>query len=198
MTHATQSLIDTVCFMYFQDADLALMYLTNLSEQPEIYALPLDQNILGKHDEVEILFENSLQDANSLVNVLEITKDRMRNTEALIMVQVRRRQELSSFMLWLSLWFLIIILMCMCCSLPRIQLDIARNRLLTADTIFGMVAMCSSFGALFSGIMGMNLEEGWDFSNWSFVIVVVFIIGFSVLVGSYVFIRMQRDGIWVR
>ncbi len=70
------------------------MYLTKMPEQPEIYTLPLDQDILGKHDEVEILFENSLQDANSLVNVLEITKDRMRNTEALIMVKVRRRQEL--------------------------------------------------------------------------------------------------------
>ncbi len=79
-----------------------------------------------------------------------------------------------------------------------IQLDIARNRLLTADTIFGMIAMCSSFGALFSGIMGMNLEEGWDFTNWAFFVVTLFIIGFSVVIGSCVFIRMQQDGIWVR
>ncbi len=81
---------------------------------------------------------------------------------------------------------------------PYIQLDIARNRLLTADTLFGMVAMCSGFGALFSGIMGMNLEDGWDFSNLSFFITVFLIVGFSVIVGSVVFIRLQRDGIWVR
>ncbi len=83
------------------------MHLTKMSEQPELYTLPLDSNILEKHDDVEILFENSLQDANSLVNVLEITKDRMCNTQALIMVKVGRRRELSSFMLWLLLWFLI-------------------------------------------------------------------------------------------
>ncbi len=61
-----------------------------MSETSEVYTLPLNQNILGKDDEVEILFENFLQDANSLVNVLEITKDRMRNTEALVSVKVRK------------------------------------------------------------------------------------------------------------
>ncbi len=83
-------------------------------------------------------------------------------------------------------------------SLYHIQLDIARNRLLTADTIFGMIAMCSGFGALFSGIMGMNLEEGWNFDNWYFFATVFFIVGFSVVVGTVVFIRLQHDGIWVR
>ncbi len=65
------------------------MYVTKVMEQPQSYMLPLDQTILEQHDEVEILFENSLQDASSLINVLEITKDRMRNTEALIRVKVR-------------------------------------------------------------------------------------------------------------
>ncbi len=65
------------------------MYLTKMTEQPQCYMLPLDQTILEQHDEVEVLFENCLQDASSLINVLEITKDRMRNTEALIKVKVR-------------------------------------------------------------------------------------------------------------
>ncbi len=67
-----------------------------MMEQPHDYMIPLDQSIMEQHDEVEILFENSLQDTCSLINVLEIIKDRMRNTEALIMVKVRDNYKLNN------------------------------------------------------------------------------------------------------
>ncbi len=64
-------------------------------------------------------------------------------------------------------------------SLPHIQLDIAQNRLLRPDVSFGMIAMCISFRVHFSGIMGMNLEDGWDFTNWSVLLTVLIIVSFS-------------------
>lgn len=41
-----------------------------------------------------------------------------------------------------------------------VKLDMARNKLLTIGTIFALVNMCFAFGALVSGIFGMNLYNG--------------------------------------
>jgi len=41
-----------------------------------------------------------------------------------------------------------------------VKLDMARNKLLTIGTVFALVNMCFAFGALVSGIFGMNLFNG--------------------------------------
>lgn len=40
------------------------------------------------------------------------------------------------------------------------QLDLARNRLLTIGTIFALVNLCFAFGAMIAGVFGMNLYNG--------------------------------------
>lgn len=122
------------------------MSLTKVKEHPDLYIFPLAPEVeevriytlsimrlacllrgpscflAQDHEEVELLLESYLQEVNSLGNVLELMRDRMHNTESLIMV----------------------------------KLDIARNQLLTASTIFSMVAMCSGFGALWAGIVSLS------------------------------------------
>ncbi|CAM9196142.1 unnamed protein product [Heterosigma akashiwo] len=47
------------------------------------------------------------------------------------------------------------------------KLDVARNKLLTASTIFALVSMCTGFGSFFGSIMGMNLPNTHeDDYNW--------------------------------
>ncbi|KAM3572835.1 hypothetical protein VYU27_005194 [Nannochloropsis oceanica] len=41
-----------------------------------------------------------------------------------------------------------------------VKLDMARNKLLTIGTLFALVNLCFAFGALVSGIFGMNLYNG--------------------------------------
>lgn len=40
------------------------------------------------------------------------------------------------------------------------QLDLARNRLLTIGTIFALANLCFAFGSMIAGVYGMNLFNG--------------------------------------
>jgi len=42
----------------------------------------------------------------------------------------------------------------------QVKLDMARNKLLTIGTVFALINLCFAFGALVSGIFGMNLYNG--------------------------------------
>lgn len=44
-------------------------------------------------------------------------------------------------------------------DLFTMKLDIARNRLITADTIFTLFGMIFAMGALVAGLFGMNLHQ---------------------------------------
>jgi len=44
-------------------------------------------------------------------------------------------------------------------DLFAMKLDLARNRLITADTIFTLVSMCLAAGAVIGGFFGMNLHQ---------------------------------------
>ncbi|CAM9500048.1 unnamed protein product [Phaeothamnion confervicola] len=120
-----------------EDEDLALMNLTKMKNDPEAYEMPLKLEVLEDHEEVELLLEAYLQEINSLSNLLEIMRERLLNTESLVMV----------------------------------KLDIARNRLLTANTVFGTATMCIALGTLLTGIFGMNLRSNKENSFWLFCMI---------------------------
>jgi Mg2+ and Co2+ transporter CorA len=50
-----------------------------------------------------------------------------------------------------------------------VKLDIARNKLLTAGTIMALISACLSFGAVVTGLFGMNLENDHSGSHGWFV-----------------------------
>ncbi|CAM9197108.1 unnamed protein product [Chrysoparadoxa australica] len=77
------------------DEDLALMNLTKMKNHPEAYMLPLSAEVEDDHEEVELLLESYLQEINSMSNLLEILKERMRSTESLIMVSEYCQEQAS-------------------------------------------------------------------------------------------------------
>ncbi|KAG5182069.1 hypothetical protein JKP88DRAFT_319716 [Tribonema minus] len=81
-----------------------------------------------------------------------------------------------------------------------VKLDIARNQLLTASTIFSLVAMCLSFGAVITGLFGMNLNNGHmdtaDSHQW-FIGVAISFATICLLWGGGTFWYFNRKGIWV-
>lgn len=146
-----------------EDEDLALMNLTKMKDNPALYKMPLAPEVAEDHEEIELLLECYLQEINSLSNVLEMMKERMRNTESLIMV----------------------------------KLDIARNRLLTASTIFALIAMCLSLGAVVTGMFGTNLNSGVQESpHWFNAVAITLVIvcpGWALLTYAY----FSWKGVWV-
>lgn len=82
-------------------------------------------------------------------------------------------------------------------SLIQVKLDIARNRLLTASTIFTMITMFLGYAAAVTGIFGMNLNDAHqDSRSWfdgvAISLAVVFVVG---NLGVYYY--FDRKGIWV-
>jgi len=76
-------------------------------------------------------------------------------------------------------------------DLFNMKLDIARNRLITADTIFNLVAMCLAFCAVIGGFYGMNL----DLQGPAFRFVTLCTVAICVLVGLFVFALLYRANI---
>lgn len=71
------------------------------------------------------------------------------------------------------------------------KLDIARNRLITADTIMNLVAMCLACCAVIGGFYGMNLDlEGPSFRYVTSLTVVL-----CVVLGLFVFGLLYRANI---
>lgn len=78
-------------------------------------------------------------------------------------------------------------------ALVEIQLDTARNRLLTFGFVFNVIAASCSLFALITGIFGMNLRNDWEDSSAAFqVVVALVVIGVlgSPAVLMYLFSRM--------
>ena len=74
-------------------------------------------------------------------------------------------------------------------DLFTMKLDIARNRLITADTIFTLLGMIAAAGALVAGLFGMNLDQHkasflWVAASTAVVCVVATAAIFSYLLKS--------------
>lgn len=76
-------------------------------------------------------------------------------------------------------------------DLFTMKLDIARNRIISADTIFNLVAMCLAFCAVVGGFYGMNL----NISGQSFHYVIAVTVGICLLIASVVFTLLYRANI---
>ena len=74
-------------------------------------------------------------------------------------------------------------------DLFTMKLDIARNRLITADTIFTLLSMIVASGALVAGFFGMNLTQG----QASFITVVASTLVICVLLSVFIFITLIRS-----
>ncbi|CAM9202332.1 unnamed protein product [Scytosiphon promiscuus] len=58
-------------------------------------------------------------------------------------------------------------------ALVMVKLDIARNRILTAELIFSMASTCLTVGALVSGVFGMNMKNGMESNEFIFKVVAI-------------------------
>ena len=70
------------------DGDLALLNLSVLKPKPHLYDLPLSQEIICYHEEMEIIFESYIMDYNSLQSKLEYLKSQMQSAEELVMLRL--------------------------------------------------------------------------------------------------------------
>lgn len=73
-------------------------------------------------------------------------------------------------------------------DLFNMKLDVARNRLITADTIFNLVAMCLAAAAVVGGFYGMNL----DLEGRSFLHVTAITTALCLVAGLFVFALLYR------
>ena len=108
-----------------EDEDMCMMRLSLLRERPTIFDPPISAELLTQHEDVELLLESYLQDAEAVQTRLELLRLSIDNAEDLF----------------------------------TMKLDIARNRLITADTIFTLLGMVAASGALVAGLFGMNLAQ---------------------------------------
>lgn len=70
------------------DEDMALMNLTLLRRRPRLYQYPLSSEVLGKHEEIEELLENYLNDYNSIESKLLYQKQQMQSAEELLRIRL--------------------------------------------------------------------------------------------------------------
>lgn len=70
------------------DEDMALMNLTLLKRRPRLYQYPLSSEVLGKHEEIEELLENYLNDYNSIESKLLYQKQQMQSAEELLRIRL--------------------------------------------------------------------------------------------------------------
>jgi magnesium transporter len=70
------------------DGDLALLNLSALKPKPALYNLPLSQEILSYHEEMEIIMESYIMDYNSLQSKLDYLKSQMQSAEELVMLRL--------------------------------------------------------------------------------------------------------------
>ncbi|CAM9806502.1 unnamed protein product [Choristocarpus tenellus] len=82
-------------------------------------------------------------------------------------------------------------------ALVMVKLDIARNRLLTADLMFSMASLCFTLGAVVAGIFGMNLANGVESSAKWFYCVTFGTIGAMIFLFFSVFALFRHQGILV-
>ena len=108
-----------------EDEDMCMMRLSLLRERPTIFDPPISAELLTQHEDVELLLESYLQDAEAVQTRLELLRLSIDNAEDLF----------------------------------TMKLDIARNRLITADTIFTLLGMVAASCALVAGLFGMNLAQ---------------------------------------
>ncbi|KAJ1453201.1 hypothetical protein M885DRAFT_485925 [Pelagophyceae sp. CCMP2097] len=74
-------------------------------------------------------------------------------------------------------------------DLFTMKLDIARNRLITADTIFTLFGMIMATGALVTGFFGMNLDQ----NRRDFLFVVIIVTVLCVVSAATIFILLIRS-----
>ena len=126
-----------------------MMRLSLLRERPRLFDPPVAPDLLTQHEDVELLLESYLQDAEAVQTRLELLRLRIDNAEDLF----------------------------------AMKLDLARNRLITLDTIFTLVSMSLAAGAVVGGLFGMNLNQ----DKRSFLIVSVSTAAGVILVTALTF-----------
>lgn len=80
------------------DEDLALMNLKLLRNQPVLYCLPLVDEILNSHEQIEVLLESYLIDYNTLESKLKFLQAQLHSAEesVLLRLDTSRNQLLTT------------------------------------------------------------------------------------------------------
>jgi Mg2+ and Co2+ transporter CorA len=84
-------------------------------------------------------------------------------------------------------------------DLVMIHLDTLRNRLLSVDLALNIFSMSFAFGGCLASMFGMNLEiplYNASYSNYSFLVVVIIVIGFAVVVPWVSLSALKRKGLF--
>jgi magnesium transporter len=139
-----------------EDEDMCMMRLSLLRERPQLFDPPISPELLTQHEDVELLLESYLQDAEAVQTRLELIRLRIDNAEDLF----------------------------------GMKLDLARNRLITADTIFTLLGMVVGAGAMVGGFFGMNLHH----EKTSFITVCVVTASALLVSTAFVFWYLIRSG----
>ena len=74
--------------------------------------------------------------------------------------------------------------------------DNVRNELMKLSLVMEMIAVALAFGAVIGGIMGMNVKNHYEESNWAFMIVCIgmFVLMFLIIGGFYIkYYYLKRD-----
>ena len=139
-----------------EDEDMCMMRLSLLRERPQLFDPPISPELLTQHEDVELLLESYLQDAEAVQTRLELIRLRIDNAEDLF----------------------------------GMKLDLARNRLITADTIFTLLGMVVGAGAMVGGFFGMNLHH----EKTSFITVCIVTASALLVSTAFVFWYLIRSG----
>eukprot|EP00523_Entomoneis_sp_CCMP467_P007701 CAMPEP_0168732158 /NCGR_PEP_ID=MMETSP0724-20121128/7631_1 /TAXON_ID=265536 /ORGANISM="Amphiprora sp., Strain CCMP467" /LENGTH=695 /DNA_ID=CAMNT_0008779177 /DNA_START=1965 /DNA_END=4052 /DNA_ORIENTATION=+ len=141
--------------------DMALMNLSRLLTHPEKFIQPVPAEVLEEEsDEPELILESYLQNALSLVNVLD-----------LIQGQIDTAAELIDQ-----------------------KLDAARNKILLANTVITMVALCVQLATMVAGYFGMNLINHLEDSENAFLKVTFWSIGLMMVMFFAMMAIMYKTG----
>lgn len=93
-----------LCNLLEEDGDMALMNLNLLRDKPEFYNLPLSEEILNVHGDIELLLEGYVMDYTNLESKIESLRSQMFSTEELVLLRLdTSRNQLLSVDIMLSL-----------------------------------------------------------------------------------------------
>eukprot|EP00968_Pinguiococcus_pyrenoidosus_P027330 scaffold7367_cov270-Pinguiococcus_pyrenoidosus.AAC.3 len=70
------------------DVDMAMMQLSKIRNQPSLYTIPISQEVIEDHDNVEILLEAYLQSFSTLQTKLQVLDQQIDNTEESVILKL--------------------------------------------------------------------------------------------------------------
>lgn len=107
------------------------------------------------HEEIQVLLESSLMDCNTIISSLEIMRSQVINGEDLVRRNLLMMMMMMVFVMTMSMMMIITYID----GQALMQLDTARNNLLTLNTTISVLSVAIAFSAYITGAFGMNLDQ---------------------------------------